>query len=733
MVGHNVKGRDYGWARVEPAGPITAGSYGTWRLIYTAGKYGLDNTGMLLVCWRFAWDWGRPQTTDPSGENFLTAQTDSGADLRVAYKFKGYVRPWYHAVQVEVLNGEVRPGEHIILTFGDTSQGSPGQRAPTALGRCEWKVLVDCFQTRRFVPLDSHPVLEVVSGEAERLVAVLPSDAVKGEETWLLVRVEDAWGNPAKDYRGTVHLLLEGDGDAWEGLPSHYTFKESDKGVKRFGGLVPQRLGVYRLRVVDKTRGWEALSNPCRCYDKPLSYRHLWGDLHGQSGEALGLGSAFDYFRFARDVAALDYASNQGNDFDISDEGWEQIKRATRLFNEPHRFVTFLGYEWSGNTSGGGDHNVIFLRDEEDICRSSHANVEGPSDHSKDCYPVTELFEAFSGRGDVLLVPHVGGRYADLRFHEPSLEPVIEVYSGWGLFEWFLNEALRRGMKVGFVAGSDDHKGRPGAAPPGVHIFGVYGGLTCVLAKELTREKIFEALKARRCYATSGQRILIDATCNGHQMGEEFTLRGKPTFHCRIIGTKGIESVEVFRFKPGHEAAETVYIHPINADAPPSNNLKIAWRGVRQRYRYFQTVWDGSLTLSNGRILEAKGYAFDTPIEGITEWTEKYVRWRSQTAGDEDGVILTIEAPSTATLRFETQPCSFEISWGEVGTKPRVFEAGGIGQRVSVRRLPDADPPWDVDFSWTDEEPPKEGAYYIKVTQVDGSVAYTSPFYIKTV
>jgi hypothetical protein len=197
----------YGCAKVEPGMPITAGSYGTWRLIYTAGQYGLGNNGMLLACWKFPWDWGRPQTTDPSGENFLTACTDGEADLRVAYTFKGHVRPWYHAVQVEILDGEVRPKEHVELVFGDTGDGSPGQRAPTAVGRCEWRVYVDCFHTRRFVSLDIYPTLEVVSGEAKRLIAILPTDAVKGKESWALVRAEDTWGNPATDYQGKVHFV----------------------------------------------------------------------------------------------------------------------------------------------------------------------------------------------------------------------------------------------------------------------------------------------------------------------------------------------------------------------------------------------------------------------------------------------------------------------------------------------------------------------------------------------
>ena len=43
----------YGTATLSPAGPITAGSWGTWQLRYTAGSYGIDENGTLLVAWRF--------------------------------------------------------------------------------------------------------------------------------------------------------------------------------------------------------------------------------------------------------------------------------------------------------------------------------------------------------------------------------------------------------------------------------------------------------------------------------------------------------------------------------------------------------------------------------------------------------------------------------------------------------------------------------------------------------
>ena len=106
----------YGTAELSPSEPVVAGTYGTWRLTYTVGRYGIDNTGSILVCWKFASDWGRPQTTDPAGENYLTAATTGEATLRASYIFKGFTRPWYHVVWVDVYDGDLAPGDD-LLTF----------------------------------------------------------------------------------------------------------------------------------------------------------------------------------------------------------------------------------------------------------------------------------------------------------------------------------------------------------------------------------------------------------------------------------------------------------------------------------------------------------------------------------------------------------------------------------------------------------------------------------------
>jgi len=89
-----------------------------------------------------------------------------------------------------------------------------------------------------------------------------------------------------------------------------------------------------------------------------------------------------------------------------------------------------------------------------------------------------ELFQAFADAGewDVICYAHCGGRYADIRAaHDGRFEKSVEVHSSWGTFEWLLHDAFELGYRVGIVANSDGHKGRPGASYPGASMFGAIG------------------------------------------------------------------------------------------------------------------------------------------------------------------------------------------------------------------------------------------------------------------
>ena len=58
-------GNLYGWAEIDPQDPVVAGETGTWKITYHAGRYGVDDGGVIKIAWRDVSDWQAPQFSDP--------------------------------------------------------------------------------------------------------------------------------------------------------------------------------------------------------------------------------------------------------------------------------------------------------------------------------------------------------------------------------------------------------------------------------------------------------------------------------------------------------------------------------------------------------------------------------------------------------------------------------------------------------------------------------------------
>jgi hypothetical protein len=188
-------------------------------------------------------------------------------------------------------------------------------------------------------------------------------------------------------------------------------------------------------------------------------------------------------------------------------------------------------------------------------------------------YTLGDLWPALEGTG-AIVVPHhpnatsEGGPQAwsaqAWQQHNPAYQAVAEIAQNRGAFETdtpggatvigghgaSLQDALAQGCRLGFAGGSDSHYGRPGSAscPMGGvdHHDHVTGGLTAVFAPALTREAIHAALQARRCYATTGARMLVEFLVDGHPMGTEFTRGpGAVAVAARVTGTAPLARLEV--------------------------------------------------------------------------------------------------------------------------------------------------------------------------------------------
>ena len=434
---HPGSGKDYGSASLHPTGPIVVRSFQTLTVTYKVGRFGLDDTGAIRVAFRWVTDRGPLQSSDPTMKNYVSATASNGVPLTVFVEPYGY-RPW-GGVRVTVNGGYLREGDTITVAFGDTSGGSPGLTTQTiAESAFELKVSVDACATGQFAPLEDSLTLPIIAGPPHKWCVFAPTRRRPGERFFVGIRVEDIWGNPAEP--GDVTLVLIADNPV-DGLPENIRFEVGDKS-KEIPGLSIASECITRIRLLNG--GTElATSNPITIRDGANAA--YWGDLHGQSGETVGIGTIDEYLEFARNLAFLDVSGHQGNDFQITNAFWQRInERYDRVMNEDGRFVVFPGYEWSGNTPVGGDHNVFFRRPDRQIVRSSHAMLPLTADDlDTDANTLDALFEVACAARIACVWSHVGGRPADVSYaHDPALKTAVEVHSNWGTFEWILTDSL---------------------------------------------------------------------------------------------------------------------------------------------------------------------------------------------------------------------------------------------------------------------------------------------------
>jgi hypothetical protein len=733
-----------GSIRLTPSGPFVAGSHAELTLVYTAGKFGIDDTGMLKISWRTTSDMSKPQFDKPAAANFTTVEASNGAQLNVWFD-RLNIRPYANTLLIRVGRGYLRAGDTLTIRLGDRRQGSPGFRLQTNVeDRVELKTSVDAFATYEFCELPEQPWFDLVAGPAVSWKAIWPSLAVVGEPFRLAIVAEDLWGNPTTDAAQTLTLVSS---RPVRGLPQSVAVNrgESPCAIENLMAETPGDLDLTLIADGEEI----ARANPLRVVAAAPPLRRYWADLHGQSGETIGMGSAESYFRYARDLAFIDMVGHQGNDFQITDAFWAKLNRLTAEFDAPGRFVCVPGYEWSGNTGMGGDRNVFFRREGRPIRRSSHILVEGQTS-SDAIYTADELFRALAGE-DAVVIAHVGGRYADIKYaHDGRLERAVEVHSTWGTFEWLLHDAFEQGYRVGVVCHSDDHKGRPGATKPGASTFGAIGGLTCYFMPELTRDALFEALRKRRHYGTTGTRLFLDLRgafarpvtgfAEDPQLGpaSELTVREahmgdiiRPgavpmRLTAEVIGTAPIDRVDVLH---GTHVAQTVRSF---GAADLGRRVRVLWQGAEYRGRGRETMWQGKLSLTGNRFTRFAAVNFLNPERKVEETAAGTgLRWTSVTTGNLAGVDLWLGDARRGTLTLETNVVSGEVNLAALADDTVVFDGGGLGRRISVYRLPEAD--WSrravVDHTMTFPG----GAdlpVYLRVTQSDGHQAWSSPIYL---
>lgn len=407
--------------------------------------------------------------------------------------------------------------------------------------------------------------VELVAGPPARLEAYLRPGGR------LALQHYDRFTNPVRSDAGAFSLVPDGaDGDDGEQATAGAPIRPAPGAAATVVELSGADATLRRVAVRDD-RGRRAVSSPrpAGLDDRPV----FFGEFHWHaafSGD--GQRPLADAMRSARDELGLDFAGpadHLGGGRYTHGTPAEQ-RAICAQFDAPGRFVSLPGFELSGREGHANlyaDSWELLLELAE---RTGQTALQGRR------YPLEDL-AALCPPGRAILVPHhvnmtsydregvvrpEDGRPYWNRFDwgprpERAVTRLVEIHQGRGSFEaeepdagWRIDvggygssvrTALARGFRVGFTGGTDNHCGWPTRRGEG------WNGLTGVLADELTLPALFRALHQRRCYATTGVRIVADVRLNGEPMGSELALPpGAPRrFAIRLHGTAPLERVEI--------------------------------------------------------------------------------------------------------------------------------------------------------------------------------------------
>jgi hypothetical protein len=326
-----------------------------------------------------------------------------------------------------------------------------------------------------------------------------------------------------------------------------------------------------------------------------------------------------------------------------------------------------------------------------------------------------------------------------------------------GTFEWFANFYLRNGFRVGFTAAADDHRARPGYAT-GIPMapLAQLSGLAAVVAPSRTVDAIFDAMRSLQAYATSGQRIILDTTVNGERMGTRQPFTERRDIACRVMGTAPIERIDVI--KNGEVVFTRRYL---TAPLEPRAKVLVGFESssevfgeVRDNPRAYR-VWDGTVRVAGARVVGLSTPSFDNRYlerAAIDPEDPNLIRFHTETRGRRDAILVELEGASRATsFTFRVEPArEVGMASGPV-RRPAMVPSAEFGLRMSdlvegrlehelkmeqfidqvSLEVIEEDGALDMDFSYTYLEDPRPGDYYyVRVTQLDGGRAWSSPFWV---
>ena len=527
-------GEDIGRAAIEPEGPIVVGRMGRWRITYRVGPRGINRGGGL----RFTPPNGfnKPQFKEMTILGYCKFRCSNENVLLVSSLIEPVLGYTFlpASLDLKVQGSSLVEGDFIEIDYGWTPSGIPGVQAQTLAMPIEFTLSVDSGGKGDWELLLDPPRFDVVPEGPSFLSVTAPAQVVAGQAFSVRAVVRDCFHNVATTASTIPKLQLSDE--------NNVPFRQESPGIFVCENVVLRERGTHRLRVLADGLP-TAHAPPVLVLDEAPLRTLLFGDPHCMSGLCVGeyprpstAREIVEYVHtYARDCAGVDFAACTSLAMRMDEAQWKEVTEAANRFSEEGRYVALPAYEWFGMLEQDGNKNVYFL-DDQDIPKLDSRNPD--SNHPEKLWKQLERFE-----GRAMTVPHhsvsavIGTRW---RWHDPRFQRLVEIYSCWGnseargcerplvnparYEEQSVQDALEKGYRLGIIAGSDTHTSQPGFSNR-LRLKNAWkGGLACVWAETFDREGIFRALWERRCYGTTGARIILEFFLNDAPMGSEVKL-----------------------------------------------------------------------------------------------------------------------------------------------------------------------------------------------------------------
>lgn len=492
-----------------------------------------------------------------------------------------------------------------------------------------------------------------------------------------------------------------------------------------------------------------------------MGYSIFYGDIHNHNAHGYGVGSIersvdvarghLDFFAFTGHSSWHDMERMEGGrelhwskGFARLRETWPRVQDVIADANRDGEFCAFLGFEW--HSSAFGDQCVVFPGDHRPI-------------HYADSVAGLRRFCAEEG---ALMIPHhlaypKGHRGVDWDLFDESCTPVVEVFSEHGSSEDdrgpftfhthsmggretanTVRAALARGLRFGFVGSSDDHAGFPGA----------YGeGLMAALCEDLSRPAILAAIRSRRVYALTGDRIEVSFSVDGMPMGATIEAGSQVEVAYSVAGRDELDVVEVVQ--DGAVVHRSFPQQAVNREeafrAPLQLRLEWGWGPWGALALDRVTDWQMHVGVKGGRIQhffpclqsmpfdENRRHRFDQTAEGELSIVSYTARQNAYRENPNQSVVLEIAGSPQSELQLDLQ------------APVRMSSTTSLGQLLDGSRHLFTGPFPQEAYQWhrlvalgasslTDRValpvPDGRSNIYLRVRQKNGHMAWVSPVFV---